>query len=540
MKHPPENIITPWLRKLGIKVSSNILKEQLKSHPDYPSLLSITDTLDYLGIENLAVETCSNMLHEIPVPFLAHVKANGGGFVIVENRESVENTFPGFFHSWSGVVLFISKTAGWSHPENDAMLKREDGRKKITAITVIAIAGILLASVWTSPGVIAASTILLAAAGLFVSCLIVFKDIGIENRLAAKVCGKENECEQVIHSKGSKLPFGIHWSDAGVIWFASMLLVLVFSAFSQRTVEMIKIISLLSFPAVPFIFFSVYYQWRIAKKWCRLCLVIVGLLSIQVSILLPSFFQTPWQYIGMQQVLFFVTFFVIVATGWYAVKKILLQQKKLEAGFYDGIRFKRNERVIAALLENQKIVDVAPWEHDLQTGNEKALVQITVACSAYCGPCAKAHKVLHALVQKYGSSLGLTVRFSLNAGNGNDKKTKAVEYILKHLAVVAEEMSPAKKSLYTREMLHNWFEMMDYEKFAAIYPETADVSVSEILKQNEEWIKDSDIHFTPSIFINGRMLPENYSLAEIHWIINSMTNMVAENADSFEAELQAV
>jgi hypothetical protein len=44
-----------WLRDLEIPISKSYLKQQLLSRPDYPSLLSITDILTDLRIENAAV-----------------------------------------------------------------------------------------------------------------------------------------------------------------------------------------------------------------------------------------------------------------------------------------------------------------------------------------------------------------------------------------------------------------------------------------------------------------------------------------------------
>ena len=35
--------------------------------------------------------------------------------------------------------------------------------------------------------------------------------------------------------------------------------------------------------ALPYTIFSVYYQWRVAKQWCVLCLVVQGLLILGVA-----------------------------------------------------------------------------------------------------------------------------------------------------------------------------------------------------------------------------------------------------------------
>lgn len=55
MSAAPEQTVGRWLSSMDIKISSALLKEAMQTHPDYPSLLSITDTLDELGIDNAAL-----------------------------------------------------------------------------------------------------------------------------------------------------------------------------------------------------------------------------------------------------------------------------------------------------------------------------------------------------------------------------------------------------------------------------------------------------------------------------------------------------
>src|SRR5688572_8958875 len=90
MHHTPEKAVITWLAKLGFRISSSLVKRHMRSHPNYPTLLCITDTLDYFGIENMAVQIRKENLYVVSTPFLAHVKTNGGGFVLVANRDNVE------------------------------------------------------------------------------------------------------------------------------------------------------------------------------------------------------------------------------------------------------------------------------------------------------------------------------------------------------------------------------------------------------------------------------------------------------------------
>ncbi len=64
-----DTTINNWLSLLGIRVSPRYLTQQLQTHPDYPSLLSITDTLEEMGIEHAAIQIEKEQLPEIPTPF---------------------------------------------------------------------------------------------------------------------------------------------------------------------------------------------------------------------------------------------------------------------------------------------------------------------------------------------------------------------------------------------------------------------------------------------------------------------------------------
>jgi uncharacterized membrane protein len=127
-----------------------------------------------------------------------------------------------------------------------------------------------------------------AIAGVFISWMIVSKELGIENKLADQVCGKEADCNAVINSKTARLLLGIDWSDAGIIYFSYLLMALVISSFTETSNGLYTILSVLAACAIPVTLFSIYYQWRVIKKWCRLCLITAGLLWVQFFVLLPE------------------------------------------------------------------------------------------------------------------------------------------------------------------------------------------------------------------------------------------------------------
>ena len=128
----PHTILYTWLKEMKIPVSSTYMRQQLNSHPDYPSLLSITDTLDELDIDNTAIQIEKDQLHEMPVPFMAHLNGNGGEFVLVKNRDNLDKQFPDFFKRWGGVAIAAEKPEGWQHKLNNEWLQKD--KKQYAAI----------------------------------------------------------------------------------------------------------------------------------------------------------------------------------------------------------------------------------------------------------------------------------------------------------------------------------------------------------------------------------------------------------------------
>jgi uncharacterized membrane protein len=276
-----------WLRELKIPVSKSYLKEQLFSHPDYPSVLSITDTLNDLGIENAAVQIEKEQLAELPSPFIAHLNGNGGEFVVVNGIDRLENRVTNFFKRWSSIVIAAEKPERWEHKQNSEWLKKENANQLVLITVLSVLVMLIFLSMAISFSLLFTGLLLIATAGIFISWMIMSKDLGIDNKIADELCGANADCNSVIHSKKGKPPFNVNWSDAGVIYFSFLLIILLIGSFDNSLPGIYQFLSLLALAAIPVTIISVYYQWRIIKKWCPLCLFTSLLLWLQFFLLLP-------------------------------------------------------------------------------------------------------------------------------------------------------------------------------------------------------------------------------------------------------------
>ena len=58
------------------------------SHPHYPSLKSVTDTLRRFSIEHYALNLEYKEIKEIGIPFIAHLKISGGQLAFIDKIEN--------------------------------------------------------------------------------------------------------------------------------------------------------------------------------------------------------------------------------------------------------------------------------------------------------------------------------------------------------------------------------------------------------------------------------------------------------------------
>ena len=106
--HNADIAIIKLLKNLSINIDPSIICAELDKHPDYPSLLAISDVLTNFNIENSAFRIEPNELKNVPCPFIAHTNLNNGDFFLVIVRMN-ENTVLVSSDKWNGHKLSIEE-----------------------------------------------------------------------------------------------------------------------------------------------------------------------------------------------------------------------------------------------------------------------------------------------------------------------------------------------------------------------------------------------------------------------------------------------
>jgi uncharacterized membrane protein len=347
--------------------------------------------------------------------------------------------------------------------------------------------------------------------GLATAVMLLIYETDKGNSFVRNLCsaGGHVNCDAVLGSKGAKIA-GITWAEIGFFYFASTFLLLCFSvSFADKKF----LLAGASAFAAPYIFFSIYYQWRVVKQWCPLCLTVQLILFLELVWSLVNFWLRPYHFS-------FSSFSVVaplLALGisiisWYALKPFFLKAKDadLYAAAYKRLQY--NPDIFKYLLQQQVKAPDGWQQLGISIGNQNACTTIIKVCNPYCGPCAKAHPELEEII-RHKPDVKLKIIFTAR----NDG-TDPAAVVVKHLLAIAAEGDADK----TEQSLDDWYlpEEKDYEKFALKYPMNGELKRQDReIEAMSKWCTDADITHTPTIFVNGHRLPENYNIEELKNIL---------------------
>ena len=82
------------------------------------------------------------------------------------------------------------------------------------------------------------------------------------------------QCLKAIQQK-----YGVSWSEAGFFYFAATTLFLFTGINRQASFLIIASVSTMASAYIPF---SIYYQWKVVKQWCPLCLTVQAILLLEL------------------------------------------------------------------------------------------------------------------------------------------------------------------------------------------------------------------------------------------------------------------
>jgi uncharacterized membrane protein len=528
------NIASCYVTRLKVRLTITSLRQSLNENTYYPSLFSLSNTFDRFNIPHEAFTVEKENLEQLTPPFIAYLKnqPTGKDFILVtaitknevsyiaENKKIKTITREKFVSNWEKIVLKAEATN--ESGEKDYLLNR---KKEIThtnktyaliAASVLIFLSTLYFFIHSLPvNFITSAAIILAIkiVGLTISVLLLIYEIDKSNAFVKSICTatKQTNCNAVLQSKASKI-FGMSWSEAGFFYFAATFLFLLFPSISFA--NKIAALSIANCLAAPYTLFSVYYQWKVVKQWCPLCLMVQAVLLLEIIWSITNFWlRLLIAFLPIAYCLLPIAYCLsLPIVLWYIIKPLLLKAKDEPVYKAAYKRLLYNPETFNHLLQQQATAPNGYQNIGITIGNPDAVNTIIKVCNPYCGPCAKAHAVIDEILH---NNKNVKLKLIFTASNdANDKRGIAVKHLL---AINAKQ-----NDLQTQQALDDWYlaDKKDYSVFAAKYPMNGELKQQNgHIDKMKEWCREAGITHTPTLFINGKQLPETYSINELKYIL---------------------
>ncbi|MCL9807587.1 hypothetical protein NAT51_18840 [Flavobacterium amniphilum] len=484
-------------------------EDLFSSHPNYPSLFAITDSLNMLNIDNVAIKIPKEQFVELPEIFLTLYKNEmvllfkGQELVILEDEKGKKTKliFNEFLLDWDQVIIAIE-------PNSEKQLPILNKYKWLSYVLPVFV--LILSSVYLNENTVNSFFLLATSAvGLIISVFILQEKFDIKTVLVSKFCNLKPEasCDSVIKSDQGHITNWLGFTDLPLMFFGINFFTLL-----MHPIESLGIISGLSLLAIPFLVYSVWIQEAKIKKWCLLCLVVSGIIFLQGLSLLfyPISRVVADLSVGLPAYLFST---VLIFSGWMLLKPVLEKEIEATKEVNKLKRFKRNFKVFQSLTKEVKSEIALHKLKGIEFGSPNFSTNIILFLSPTCGHCHKAFEDAYTLFRRYPESVYINVLFNVNPENEQNPFRRIVEKLL---------MINLIDNMKGQEALIDWhMNKIGLEK----WEEKWNVSGRDMLVNNEiynqyNWCMENELNYTPVKIVNSKFFPNEYEISDLQFFMN--------------------
>lgn len=492
----------------------NEFKDLFLSHPNYPSLFAITDSLDLLSVENAAVRVSKEQIVDLPSNFLAYFKEElilvekAKNFVLINTakKRSLKMSYEKFLLDWNGVIVAIEPNNVVTR-EN---LKVEFSWLKYTLPLLLLIGLSFFYNTYDLFSLVFLTTSIL---GFVVSVFIVQEKLGFKNSIISKFCNlsSNSSCNSVINAKeGSNKWIG--FSDLPLIFFGSSLI-----AILVQPLQSAIFIGFLSLLSIPVIVSSIWIQKFEIQKWCVMCLVVSALIFVQSVIWFASdLFTLNFSFESMFPFLLAV---VLLVPIWLILKGMIKNILSNENSLKEMKKFKRNYSLLNFL--SKKVPHTNGFEdlRGLTFGNRNAVVKLSIIISPSCEHCHKTFKEAFDLVLRFPDKIFLNILFNINPENVENPYKVVVERLL-----TINRVTPGK----TVEAISDWhIGKIGLKKWLKKWHvDSVSMMINQEIQKQYEWCSKNDFNYTPVKIVNDRIFPNEYELNELKYFLNDFVEEI--------------
>lgn len=470
----------------------------LFSSPVFPSLAAISQTLSYYGLHNNAFVADLKHLLRLKNVIVHSIEKEEGHFYILtqidcntvtlydgdETKISLEE----FTVIWDGVVLIVEE-------KENVNIKRS-----IIAFPLCCLGfwGFLLLYFFFTTTKFTIDFIL-DSIGLTLSVVLLRQHLRIFEKTSFCQIGKNVDCNYVADRNPLQRWLPIDLAIVGVFFFLFNLLSLLIVGATSCISGYITLVA-----AIFMMFLSIYQVFKI-KKYCLYCLGITIIIFAKLCISVLSF-NVNHIYLLPK----FVIATIIAYLFSYLIYKIMDYDKLLSNNDIELLRIKRNPSTIKNyFVQSHSIVST---EEMMEFGNKYADIEITTFISLHCRHCQKVVSEVIQLIDKFPKRFLWRVAIQGISSNDMDDNVFA-RLNTRQLHIFQLYISDKKRCLKAMR-LWNFKNITDgSEELIAKY------------RFQQKNIEKMRIMHYPTIWVNGIVLPQEYSISDLQYINQELIEM---------------
>lgn len=420
-----------FIIKSKVSVDLYNVEEVIHNHPNFPSILSISDALTWWNIKNMIVRISVDDLSQIPYPAISLIKdekyESRNKYIVITNysKNQIEYIDPElgyitvveeeFKVSWEGITLLaqIDQNSGEKKTSNkSSKWSWKEYALSSTGIFII----LLLVLLQSENHLIWSLLFLLKVAGVFITFQLVNLSFGNETSTSKKLCSKKSHsristnCSKVVlESPAAKLFGRINLSEIGLLYFVFGICTLAIATLTNISTDALHLLGFISLIVLPYSFYSIYYQAVRLKTFCTLCTLtqiiiwaeVLCYLFINSSTLFdPTIALLPTAFLSI----------CIPTVIWLGIRPLFFlkqENQKLEA---ENLHYEQLPQVFELELAQSLRVDKTEISGDIIIGNPQADHVIMLVTNPFCSACRDFHAEFKEVVEWLSKDIKIIVR----------------------------------------------------------------------------------------------------------------------------------
>ncbi|WP_316799045.1 cysteine peptidase family C39 domain-containing protein [Pedobacter frigidisoli] len=524
-----ESVAVGLIENQRFGITRTSVRTCLQEHPEYPSLLSISDCLDGWNVSNTAYNVPHSEFssYATEVPFIVHLREGNGKFLLIEEirDESIiysnqhlskkEMSKQEFLNRWGGTI-FLVEEKNEKISEDGYKTKRliEFARSLLLpfiAISLLILFGLKVAA--SKYTIELALIFFIKTLGLLTSVALLIQKFNSDSPFIKQLCNikGKNGCNEILKSSAANLTSWLSWSEVGFFYFLGSIISLLSDA------RFVNVFAWFNVLAIPYTFYSIGYQLK-TKTYCFLCCTVQILLWMEFFAF-QYYARASGQLLLQSWNLSFSSVFVLVISllvpmiSWWIIKPLIQAKIDLTPINQKLRKFTNHSEVFKMLLTKERFYEISHEHMPITFGDINSENHLVIISNPYCRPCAKMHAEVVELIKTF-PHIKISILFALNERNKDQ-----VEIALSLLSLF--RTSPPADALIA---LDAWYltGKDDPANWKNRFQSTISELDHQILNEQQKWISNYSIKSTPTLIFNQYQLPDLYDLKTLKSVLNSI------------------